>query len=978
MTIQRLLDALTDGGSVDWDEAEQQAPDEDSRRTIRELRVVAGIFDAHQAEGRHRSDAIPTPFRWGPLRVDEFIARGAHGDVYRAWDPRLERHVALKLLHRDVLRTAADQAPIAEGRLLARVRHPNVVTVYGADRIEGRAGVWMEFVAGPTVREQIDASGPLSPDKAAGIACAICSGLAALHDAGLIHRDVKAQNVVQDISGRTILMDLGAGQEDDDASERVEGTPVYLAPELLKGGRATVASDVYAIGVLLYYMLTSRYPVEGRSIDTLRQYYESKASGSTRVRPGADLPLGLARVTARALSTNPADRFPSAMDLKAAIEVAQSRPVRRLAFAAMVLVGAIALGGIGVASWQRIVAKPIQFQARDAVLVATFENRTGESVLDGTIDYAFQRELTTTPYITVVSRDRVNDALRLMRRPLTTPLDIPTAREVATRDGEIRAIVTGRVDRVGTTYSLAAEILNPASGVAVATFGENVSGENDLLGAVRREALTVRHALGEQREDPASSRRTLAKVATPSLRALQLYSQAASQWPMNNMALAETYLGQALTIDPEFASAHLLLAWAVRNSNRSPSEYMPHAEEALRLSGTATQAEQDFIVGSVHDFRSLVVRDEAEQRKEARLALAAYQALEAEQPAHQWVGNNLRLIYERLGMTGEALQLVNRTADLRPLDFGVNVRATMISFSLGDKANAARYYSQAMKAPHDHANPGPLTQIAFYPAYAAWADGDVKEAARVVESVVSTIPSLNRDDVRQWFGRAAVLALLSLGQTHRAEEIAQRITDTNIRRASTIVALDARQDRERLRQVLLTLEPEGSKNDWFAVTGSAFVAAGLLHQTHERLRRSGSENPLILMIESKLALAEGRYKDAVTAGKRYLSRTPTVGELYQLQTAETVASALHQLGNSTDAITLLERYTARREESLTGLAQRGDNWIEGRLQLAGLYRDAGRLSEAVRVEAEVTRMLAVADSDHPLVLELKRRGSIRN
>src|SRR5262249_17204321 len=159
VTIQRLLDALTDGNRVDWDEAERRAPDEDSRRTIHELSRVARIFDAHQRGGQHTSHTRRAPFAWGSLEVTEFIASGGHGDVYRAWDPRLDRDVALKLLNGESS-LDGDGGPISEGRLLARVRHPNVVTVYGADRIDGRAGVWMEFVDGHTIREQIDAGGP--------------------------------------------------------------------------------------------------------------------------------------------------------------------------------------------------------------------------------------------------------------------------------------------------------------------------------------------------------------------------------------------------------------------------------------------------------------------------------------------------------------------------------------------------------------------------------------------------------------------------------------------------------------------------------------------------------------------------------------------------------------------------------------------------------------------------------------------------
>ena len=131
---------------------------------------------------------------------------------------------------------------IDEARALARVRHPSVVCVHGADMHDGRAGLWMELVRGRTLAQLVAANGLFGPREAAGIGQDLCRALAAVHAEHLVHRDVKAQNVMRGLAGgRIVLMDFGASH-----------TPLYLAPEVLAGGRDTVASDLDALGVLLY------------------------------------------------------------------------------------------------------------------------------------------------------------------------------------------------------------------------------------------------------------------------------------------------------------------------------------------------------------------------------------------------------------------------------------------------------------------------------------------------------------------------------------------------------------------------------------------------------------------------------------------------------------------------------------------------------------------------------------------------------
>ena len=343
--LQQALDAIADATAIDWAALESDTPEE-SRQTLRSLREIASIALTHAAPAS--GPARPTPLEWGFLHVEEHIARGAHGDVIRAWDPRLDRRVALKLLGDDGAGGDRASLAITEGRLLARVRHPNVVTVHGADRIDGQAGIWMEFIEGRTLRETVDAQGPLPVADAILVGLAICDGLVAIHAAGLVHRDVKAQNAMRDASGHITLMDLGAGRDKERVDDRFEGTPMYLAPEVLRGAPSTAAADVYALGVLLFFIVTGRYPVAAASLEDLRARH--LAGGRERLGDVRTVPARFSAVVDRALSEDPADRFASATDMRAAIDAAR-RPIRRRMSVTALLAATLAIVVVSAATW---------------------------------------------------------------------------------------------------------------------------------------------------------------------------------------------------------------------------------------------------------------------------------------------------------------------------------------------------------------------------------------------------------------------------------------------------------------------------------------------------------------------------------------------------------------------------------------------------------------------------------------------------
>jgi serine/threonine protein kinase/Flp pilus assembly protein TadD len=300
-----LVDAILEGSPIDWTAAESSS-EPAVRPLLRQLKVVAAV-----AAFARSDDARAAPVLWGHLQLLERIGRGTFGEVYRAWDTRLDREVALKLLPADSSagdRTAS--AIIHEGRLLARVRHPNVVTIYGAEQISNQIGLWMEFVRGDTL-EHVLQQRTISAAEAIGIGLELSHAISAVHGAGLLHRDIKTHNVVRAEDGRIVLMDFGAGRElADDASSDFAGTPLYLAPEVLQGQPVTVRSDIYSLGVLLYHLVTGSYPVHARTVREVRRAHERGERTAVRTAR-RDVSPKLARIIERTIDPNPARRYQS-------------------------------------------------------------------------------------------------------------------------------------------------------------------------------------------------------------------------------------------------------------------------------------------------------------------------------------------------------------------------------------------------------------------------------------------------------------------------------------------------------------------------------------------------------------------------------------------------------------------------------------------------------------------------------------------
>jgi TolB-like protein len=391
-----LLDAaglVADGQEFDLLSLSSSLSTDDERATADKLAVVALIAAAH----RKLHQVLPDPAEqytkssWGHLELIEVVGRGSYGTVYRAWDPKLDRLVALKLFHG----ARHPEAVMHEGRMLARIRNENVVTVHGADVFDGTAGIWMEFVHGRRLDQIVQQEGTFTPPEAATIGIAVCRALAAVHSAGLLHCDVKAQNVIREPGGRIVLMDLGAGRsstpdEYSATQSQVAGTPLYMAPEVFDNGPALAQSDVYSVGVLLFYLVSGRFPIEGKTLREIKRVHlDKRRSRLVDVRP--DVPVEFARQVARAIDPDPQRRHRTPNELEAgllAVPVGNSIPAapqpavtRRRAFA-LIAALAVAASLIAWAAMSRgcgAATTATAVPATRAVAVLPIRNLTGDA-----------------------------------------------------------------------------------------------------------------------------------------------------------------------------------------------------------------------------------------------------------------------------------------------------------------------------------------------------------------------------------------------------------------------------------------------------------------------------------------------------------------------------------------------------------------------------------------------------------------------
>ncbi len=604
-----LAASVADGSvDIDWDAVESSLQTDEDRQLLRDLKVLAGISDLHR-----QTDSAPRPGRagagrpkvvgrigpapepelptieervlrqpsrapsefWGHLALLEQIGQGSFGHVYRAQDTRLDRDVALKLLRPGRATSELAGKILHEGRILARVRHRNVVTVFGAEERDGRVGLWMEYVRGRTLEQLLRSQGSFGAREAALIGQELCRALAAVHKAGLVHRDIKAQNVMREEGGRLVLMDFGAGQvvqaDGPPSGGRLTGTPLYLAPELLRGEDATVQSDIYSVGVVLFHLVTSQYPVNAGSLDELRAAHATgRRLRLQDARP--DLADDFCRVVERALSADPRRRYTSAgamqealarsLGLDSTINVdpamvpaapvttpgpAQRRSARRWwAVAGFGFAGGAALVGALATLWPGAAAPPVTRRA-DLAPVVTVRPMGSDPIDPLTMALAgdLAQTLRTSPDLRVTSEEAVG-ALNRPAEPSVAMMGtlqadalvevLPVTRRREGLYANVRLIVAGAMPVTLPPAGPAADLQSLTSEVV-----------DTLAPRLRLDAETFR-PLGAS-----------ARLASASPDALDHYMRGSwllAKGTNDVLPQAADAFRAAMTLDPDFAPAH--------------------------------------------------------------------------------------------------------------------------------------------------------------------------------------------------------------------------------------------------------------------------------------------------------------------------------------------------------------------------------------------------------------------------------------
>jgi serine/threonine-protein kinase len=590
-----LASQVADGQPLDWSDLESRASTDTDRAVIHQLKVLAGVIEVHRGIEETDTDVRHPPVdedlshtRWGLLDIRERVGAGSFGSVYRAWDPRLDREVALKLLRLPPSGDEASTAFVTEGMLLARVRHPHVVTVFGADAIDRRVGIWMEFIHGRTLEDVLRNDGRLGAREAALIGEQLCGALAAVHREGLVHGDVKAQNVMREDGGRIVLMDFGAGRERIPSVNRgtVTGTPLYMAPEVLAGGDVTERSDLYSLGVLLFRLSTGEYPVFGETMAAVRLAHARSQRRRLRdLRP--DLPSGFVKVVETALEADPGARHASAGLMENALSSAfqrESTPaIRRHALAAVLL---LVVAAVMWASRDRdgLGLPPVQ----GTIAVLPFANRTGD---DGQAYFA------SGVTDLLVARLAAIRTLRVIPPSSTGGLSNDPQRlpKVATLLHAAH-LVEGAVERSGDRMRISVRVIQASNGAAV--WGQTYERPVGDLFVVEGEVATaLANAILAHVDTAAhgSSR------YTPSAQALDAYLRGRYLLYQFNKSLvpeARRELELAVSLDSQFALAYASLsrvyllaeAYGLLAPGEAASLASRAAEQAVALSPDLSEA----------------------------------------------------------------------------------------------------------------------------------------------------------------------------------------------------------------------------------------------------------------------------------------------------------------------------------------------------------------------------------------------------
>ena len=714
-------------------------------------------------------------------RVLDIIGGGGMGVVYRAEDLKLGRRVAMKFLSEEMATDApALQRFEREAQTASSLNHPNICTIYEFGEHDGHPFLVMELLQGETLRDRLAAAGakPLPLQELLDVALQITHGLQAAHEQGIVHRDIKPANIFLTNKGVCKILDFGLakalvqaspvpvsggdvglqsapGRADEDEPElgpwlersplhrtdaqrfhqlvttletglsrtgSAMGTAAYMSPEQVRGEKLDARSDLFSLGLVLYEMATGRRAFTGETVELVHDAIVHQPQIPVRDL-NSTLPPELELIVDKALEKSRARRYQSAAKMHTDLEEIRSgKPtqIRRFWLGAAVVGLVVILAVAGVLYWRSHISRKLT--DKDTIVLADFDNKTGDAVFDDALKQALTIQLEQTPFLDLVSASTVNETLKLMERSTDERLTPAVAREVCLR-ARSRAVVTGSITRLGNEYvvGLKAEDCNTKDVLAEAQ--ETAASKDKVLKALGNAAVSLRGELGESLSSVQKYATPLEEATTPSLEALQAYSLG---WK-TNLAKGDTaalpLYQRAVELDPNFAMPYSLMA-AVHLNLGEDDLAAENARKAYELRQKVSERERFFIETTFY----VLTTGELEKAAQSyelwqqtypkdfwpylglgyiftelgrwEQALEQHRAAMQLEPNHEYNYANLGNDYVSLGRLDEA-EAVYKQAEERKLEGSdLYVARYLLSFLKGDTAQMAQLLSTAMGKPH--------------------------------------------------------------------------------------------------------------------------------------------------------------------------------------------------------------------------------------------------------------------------------------